>query len=332
MTDLRPGLDFAIVEDGVDFNALEPSQMEEYIRRAKELFAEYFPEGGASSLDGPHRVLVAHGVQEVVFERHLVPLKARLLLDENHDLYLRKVPRSCQSVVHGRVIMDIGVWESRSLQWGSLRVQSACNGDYGNSKLEPDVGILAASDRHNTPRVIVEIEATHLSPRQSREQARIYFENHAVKAVVLIKVWPRDQNGAFAAAGILWVRDACNNIFCAEAHDFGTRPIATVARTNLSEMIGEHDRTPRVPLETMDFTEPQPHRAIGGRTPQILRVPVGLIVANAFSRDGDILTDRTPPPEDLPLDLALYAQIAEDWLDLADGPAGGAVDGAVADE
>jgi hypothetical protein len=89
-------------------------------------------------LNGPHMV------QEVVLERHLVPSKARLLLDENRDLYVHKVSRFCQSVVHSKVIMEIGIWlHLSSFQVGLLAVSIAGNGDYGNRKFGPNVGILA---------------------------------------------------------------------------------------------------------------------------------------------------------------------------------------------
>lgn len=312
----RPGLDVPVIDDGIDFSSLARSAVEAYIRQAKDVFVEYFPEGRRPSVTDRSMVLVAHGVSEEVFDRVFLPVNARYLLEDNGDLYIRKVPGRCHAAVHGTIIDDFAYWKSDNGLRRSIVTQPAGSGQYGNTKAEPDVGIHARSDGPaSTPRVIIEIEVTHRSTRGSREQAGRYFLNPSVRAVMLIKVWKRRaRDDAFAAACVLWMKDGDGNIGCQEAHDFGSRRIHTTARNNFLVEAGPGDHfAPCVPEDT-NFVEPQPGRAVAGRTPQIVALPAGLIIANASNENGAMLENTVPPPGNLEIDLSFIAETIEDEL------------------
>jgi hypothetical protein len=110
MVDPRPGLGNPIINHDVVLDNLVPSVVEDYIRQAKEAFVEYYPEGRDPLVAETDQsmVFVAHGVTESVFDGHFLPVKARYFLDENGDLYIRKVPGQCHGKLHGRIIVDIG--------------------------------------------------------------------------------------------------------------------------------------------------------------------------------------------------------------------------------
>jgi hypothetical protein len=83
-------------------------------------------------------VLVARGVTESVFDSQLLPVKARYFLDENGDLYIRKVPGHCHGKLHGRIIGDVDRWIGFHGLDNAFEVSDAGNGQYGKTKAEPD--------------------------------------------------------------------------------------------------------------------------------------------------------------------------------------------------
>jgi hypothetical protein len=209
--------------------------------------------------------------------------------------------------------MEIGVWRRANGLDEVIAPVNAGIGQYGNTKAETDVGIHAVSDGGgSSPRAIVEIEVTHRSTRGSREQAGRYFLNPSVRLVMLVKVWKRwAGDGAFAAACVLWIKDADDNIVCQEAHDFGSRPIHRIAIDNfMAEAAPNHRPAPIVPQGTV-FTEPQPGRAVGGRAPQIITMPVGLIIDKVFNENEEMLANCIPPPGNIEFDLSRCARIIE---------------------
>jgi hypothetical protein len=210
--------------------------------------------------------------------------------------------------VHIEIIADIVRWRDANGLDEVINLSIAENDQYGNTKAEPDIGIHAISDGGgSSPRAIVEIEVTHRSTRGSREQAGRYFLNPSVRLVMLVKLWKRRAgDGAFAAACVLWIKDADDNIVCQEAHDFGSRPIHETARNNFMA----EAPAPVVPQGTV-FSEPQPGRAVGGRDPQIITMPVGLIIDKVFNENGVMLANCIPPPGNIEIDLSRCARIIE---------------------
>ena len=114
-------------------------------------------------------ILLAKNVTDSVFETRFLPIKARYLLDENLDLYIRKVPGQCHVSIHSRVNGDCFVWQNGQGLFRSFDVSDAETTDYAGKKLEPDVAIFALLDGANrSPRCIIEIEVNHRSPREAR--------------------------------------------------------------------------------------------------------------------------------------------------------------------
>ena len=73
----------------------------------------YFPEGREPLVQTDRAmILLAKNVTDAVFESRFLPIKARYLLDENLDLYIRKVPGRCHGVVHSQVNNDCGNWRN----------------------------------------------------------------------------------------------------------------------------------------------------------------------------------------------------------------------------
>jgi hypothetical protein len=71
------------------------------------------------------------------------------------------------------------------------------------------------------------------------------------------------------------------------------------------------DRPAPVVPRDMVFSEPQPGRAVGGRDPQIVTMPVGLIIDNVFNENGVMLANFIPPPGNIEIDLSRYVRIIE---------------------
>jgi hypothetical protein len=114
-------------------------------------------------------IVLAKNVTDVVFERRFLPIKARYLLDENQDLYIRKAPGKCHAFVQSQVICDCGNWVDGHDLLDSDAVGNAVINDYDRKKLEPDVAIFARSDGANrTPRCVIEIEVSNRSPREMK--------------------------------------------------------------------------------------------------------------------------------------------------------------------
>jgi hypothetical protein len=96
-----PGLEgVPIIDEDVEVNDLSESQLIDYVRQAKDTYSHYFPEGREPLVQTDRAmILLAKNVTDTVFERRFLPIKARYLLDENQDLYIRKVPGRCHGVV-----------------------------------------------------------------------------------------------------------------------------------------------------------------------------------------------------------------------------------------
>jgi hypothetical protein len=193
-----PGLEgVPIIDKDVELNDLSESQLIDYVRQAKDTYSHYFPEGREPLVQTDRAIiLLAKNVTDAVFESRFLPIKARCLLGENQDLYIRKVPGMCHGVVHAEVITVCGIWKRGQGLSESVALGDAVNKDYDGKKLEPDVVISAYSDGANRmPRCVIEIEVNHRSLREARELAAVYFRDPNVGAVVLLKVWRRRQNG-----------------------------------------------------------------------------------------------------------------------------------------
>jgi hypothetical protein len=97
-----PGLEgVPIISDDVELIELSESQLTDYVRQAKDTYSHYFPEGHEPLVQTDRAmILLAKNVTDAVFERRFLPIKARYLLDENQDLYIRKAPGQC----YGKVI------------------------------------------------------------------------------------------------------------------------------------------------------------------------------------------------------------------------------------
>jgi hypothetical protein len=270
---------------------------------------------------------LAKNVTDTVFDRRFMPIKARYLLDENQDLYIRKVPGDCHSRVSARVIGDCIIWADRHGLLESVDVCDANKKDYNGKKLEPDIAISAISDGIDAaPRCVIEIEVNHRSPREARELASVYFQDPLVGAVVLLKVWNRRPNGTFAAACIVWVRpdgEEGVQFGSVAAYEFGTSPMTTQARNNLS---GANDNIPLpapfVPAP-MVYTLPEPGHPIDGRVPQIVKIPALPIIVHATNEHEVQLEDVDPAIQDLELDLSMYVKLINRSLPPSEPVVGG---------
>lgn len=308
-----------IISEDVDLADLSESQLIHYVRQAKDAFSHYFPEGHEPLVQTDRAlILLAKNVTDQVFESRFLPIKARYLLDENMDLYIRKVPGRCHGQVHSRVNADCVNWQDGQGLFDSFAVGDAVKSNYDGTKLEPDVAVFALSDgKNSTPRCIIEIEVNHRSPREARELAAVYFREPSVRSVVLLKVWNRRVDRTFAAACVVWAKGGDGNVGCHSAHDFGTAPIDAEARNNLS---GANENEP-APLTVptvpagMAYTTPQPGRAIAGHAPQIVNIPASLLIVNATNEHGEQLMGLNPPIENLQLNLSVYLRVIERSLE-----------------
>jgi hypothetical protein len=310
--------DVPIISENVDLTSLSESQLDDYVRQAKDMYSDLFPEGREPLIQTDRAmILLAKNVTDSVFESRFLPIPGRYLLDENLDLYIRKVPGRCHSRVHSRVNGDCFVWQNGQGLLRSLDLSDAEKNDYAGKKLEPDVAIFALSDGANSsPRCIIEIEVHHQSPREGRELAEVYFRNPNVRCIVLLKVWNRRADGTFAAACIVWVRGEDEGIECHAAHDFGTAPINLQARNSLSGVNEDPPLPiPFVPAD-MQYLVPTPdRRPIADRNAQDVEILASTITVNATNEHGEPLDGLDPPIENLQLDLSVYAELIERILE-----------------
>jgi hypothetical protein len=88
-----PGLaGVPIIDEDVELKDLSESQLIDYVRQDKDAYSHYFPEGCAPLVQTDRAmILLAKNVTDAVFESRFLPIKARYLLDENQDLYIRNV-------------------------------------------------------------------------------------------------------------------------------------------------------------------------------------------------------------------------------------------------
>jgi hypothetical protein len=324
-----PGLEgVPIISEDVELNDLSESQLVVYVRQAKDAHSHYFPEGRVPLVQTDRAmILLAKNVTDTFFERRFLPIKARYLLDENQDLYIRKTPGQCHSRVSAQVCFDCGNWTDRHGLRHSVDVAVAGNKDYDGKKLEPDVAISSISDGLKAaPRCVIEVEVNHRSPREARELAAVYFRDPNVGAVVLLKVWDRRQNGTFAAACIVWVRpddEEGVHFGCVAAYEFGTAPMTAQARNNLSGANPDPPlQIPFVPAH-MVYTLPEPGHPIDGRVAQIVRIPALPIIVNATNEHGVQLVDVDPPIRDLELNLSMYLKLINRSLPPSEPVVGG---------
>ena len=304
-----------IINEDVDFMNLSDSQLVAYVRQAKDTYSFYFPEGCEELVQTERAlILLAKNVTESIFNARFLPIKARYLLDENMDLYIRKVPGMCHSEVHGAVIGMCWGWSNANGLMRSIAVLDAWARNYGQKKLEPDVAIRARSDGNTRgPRCIIEIEVNHRSPREARELAAIYFRDPTVRIVLLLKVWNRRSDGTFAAACIVWVKGEGEGIECHTAHDFGTAPVNQQSRNSLSGINEDHRIIPFVPID-MVYTNPSPDRQSNSRLAQLVNIPASILVVNATNENGEHLNGLHPPIEDLQLNLSIFVDLIEEAL------------------
>lgn len=311
----RPGVDVPIISEDVVLTDLSESRLRSYVSQAKEAYCRYFPEGREPLVQTDRAmILLAKGVTHSFFDSHFLPIKARYLLDENLDLYIRKVPGDCHGQIQSQMIIHWGNWSDGQGLFRSIGIGDATKNSYSDKEFEPDVAIYARSDgKQATPRCVIEIEVNNQSPRESKELAGIYFQDPNVRAVVLIKIWNRRTDSTFAAACVVWIKDQAGNIECLAAHDFGTAPIAAQARNNLSNQVDEQVPPLLIPSVPVDlaYTLPQPDRAIAGRDPQIVNIPALPILVNASNEHGQPLADLNPPIQNLELNLSVYVELIE---------------------
>jgi hypothetical protein len=105
--------DVPIISEDVDVSVLPESQLINYVRQAKDAYSQYFPEGREPVVQSERAmILLAKNVTDAVFESRFLPIKARYLLDEHQDLYIRKVPGWCHGAVNSRIIGDCGLLQS----------------------------------------------------------------------------------------------------------------------------------------------------------------------------------------------------------------------------
>jgi hypothetical protein len=78
--------DVPIISETVDLTSLSESQLDDYVRQAKDMYSDLFPEGREPLIQTDRAmILLAKNVTDSVFESRFLPIPARYLLDEHLD-------------------------------------------------------------------------------------------------------------------------------------------------------------------------------------------------------------------------------------------------------
>lgn len=174
-------------------------------RAAKEFRRRFMCADGEDS--GVPGVLVATEVDQAKWRRSEQTMGCKFLLTAAGDLFMISVPSPVHQTVLDKTQFMSSTWLS-TLGFPVL-MNSATN--RRGEGMEPDITIRpllpwdAADSPNSRPRVMIEVEYKHRGPHASRQWGLQFLtRSHFSRAFVLIKVYPRDAAGNFAAAAFVW--------------------------------------------------------------------------------------------------------------------------------
>eukprot|EP00727_Mastigamoeba_balamuthi_P003842 m51a1_g13455 hypothetical protein (327) ;mRNA; r:308-1508 len=192
-------------------------------------------------------VLVAQGVDRSFFDQPAAEeAGVRYDLALSGDLRVVEMPRTPHSVATNEV-----AWQLKSYARGPAALLPAGNGLLCGSggDVEHALGISAVDGHLLTsatspeelsggrqeayPRLVVEVEHGHRTPRASMQHASRILHTPHIRAFLLLLLHSRNVQGRFAAAAVLWAKDAAGVVQLVRVVSFGPArapvPVAAAA-------------------------------------------------------------------------------------------------------
>eukprot|EP00727_Mastigamoeba_balamuthi_P003462 m51a1_g13112 hypothetical protein (361) ;mRNA; f:26-1847 len=80
------------------------------------------------------------------------------------------------------------------------------------------------------PRLVVEVEYRHRSPRASKAHGSRLLHTAPIRAFLLFQIYPRNAAGLFAAAAVLWAKNAAGVAQLVSAISFGSAELSAATR------------------------------------------------------------------------------------------------------
>lgn len=125
-----------------------------------------------------------------------------LVLTEDGNLYVKKVPNPARAVAHGEVTARIGVFRAATQTEDFISVLAG-------AATEPDILLIPTfswdGNDNGKARGMIEIEYKHRGPDASRAQGFAFLNaSHFHRFYMLLRIYPRRVDGTFAAACVLW--------------------------------------------------------------------------------------------------------------------------------
>lgn len=132
-----------------------------------------------------------------------------LVLTEDGNLYVKKVPNPAHAVAHGEVTASIGVFRAATQTEDFISVPDAMRRLLAGAATEPDILLIPTfswdGNDNGKARGMIEIEYKHRGPDASRAQGFAFLNaSHFHRFYMLLRIYPRRVDGTFAAACVLW--------------------------------------------------------------------------------------------------------------------------------
>jgi hypothetical protein len=105
-------------------------------------------------------------------------------------------------------------------------------------------------------RLVIEVEYTHRGGKRLREVGFTVLSNPYTRLFLAIRIWPKNKDGNFGAAAVLWDKDDNGIISVRKAVDFGTRELHALAKRGFQVLPGR-GMLPMLPLVEA-WTRPEP--------------------------------------------------------------------------
>eukprot|EP00727_Mastigamoeba_balamuthi_P004905 m51a1_g14412 putative cop9 signalosome complex subunit 3 (629) ;mRNA; r:441879-445489 len=170
-------------------------------------------------------VLVARGVDASFFGRGVAEEGVVYELTLDGDLRIVEIPNAPHGSATGEIagrLRNYRVAVAPLLPAGN-RLGFCCHTDVAHELginipdgfLKPNVpspAELAGGHAVAFPRLVVEVEYLHRTPRASRGYASLLMHTAHIRALLLVHVYPRNTAGLFAAAAVLWAKNAAGAV------------------------------------------------------------------------------------------------------------------------
>jgi hypothetical protein len=121
---------------------------------------------------------------------------------------------------------------------------------------KPEIDADERLDGDPFARLVLEVEYAHRDVKIVRELGFSVLSNPYTRLFLAVRIWPKNKDGNFGAAAVLWDKDDNGIISVRKAVDFGTRELHALAKRGFQVLPGR-GMLPMLPLVEA-WTRPEP--------------------------------------------------------------------------